>query len=571
MLPLSTVDELSRKLAEAEETLQAIRQGEVDAVVVKGASGPQVYTLLNADRPYRNIVERMQEGAFTLTPDGTILYVNQRLASFLGLAMASIVGQKFEKFVVAADRDLFNRLVVKGNQSGGKGEMALLATNGVDVPVYLSVVDLPDEGQSIISGIATDLRWQRQRMQELTENNLKLATALAERDQAEAMLRHAHKMEAVGQLTAGVAHDFNNLLLVIGGNLELFHIGTEDKRLKGRIEASQRAIERGAHLIQQLLSFASRQYLRPCPVSVNALLRDMEPLLRSSLGEGIRLSLLLGDDLGSCVVDSTELQAAMLNLAANARDAMPRGGSLTITTEDAEFGVPMTGKADSVRACRYLSIIVTDNGHGMSPEIRERAFDPFFTTKELDKGTGLGLSRVYGFMRQSGGHVTIESATGAGTSVRLFIPWTKIVAAAPEQEVPVKVSPSASGAHRVLVVEDERGVRELVVDVLEDFGFLVNAADSGPAALSLLDSGLTVDLVFSDVLMPEGMSGFELAREIRRRLPRLPILLTSGMTGLQGVEEDTSDDLPMLRKPYKVEDLLQAIEAALDAAYVWVG
>jgi PAS domain S-box-containing protein len=210
--------------------LQAIRQGEVDAVVVEGAAGPQVYTLANADRPYRIIVERMQEGALTLTPDGTVLYANQRLASFLRRALPSIVGQKFRQFIVAGDQNLFDALLAESGQAGGKSELTLRAADGAGVPVHLSVIDLPDEGQRIISGIVTDLRWQKQRMRELAEANAMLVAAMAEREQAEAMLRQAQKMDAVGRLAAGIAHDFNNLLWVIAGNLELFQ-GPHERRV----------------------------------------------------------------------------------------------------------------------------------------------------------------------------------------------------------------------------------------------------------------------------------------------------------------------------------------------------
>jgi PAS domain S-box-containing protein len=558
------LDKLREQLAEAEETLRAIRHGEVDAVVVKGASGAQVYTLLNADRPYRNMVERMQEGALTLTSDGTVLYANQRLASFLGLALPNIVSQKFEQFVVADDRDSFVALLTRRGPAGGKGEFALRAADGTAVPVYLSVVDLPDEGQRIVSGIVTDLRWQKQRMRELAEANTKLVASMAEQSRAEAMLRQAQKMEAVGQLTAGIAHDFNNLLMVIGGNLELFIGRTSDAWLKRRVEASQRGVERGLRLTQQLLAFARCQALQPLPISANALLRDIEPLLRSAVGDGIRLSLVIGEDQAPCLVDATELQAAILNLTSNAKDAMPNGGSLTITTGSAELEDVPDGGAEPVRRGRYLSIVVTDTGHGMPPEIRERAFDPFFTTKDVGKGTGLGLSRLYGFVHQSGGHVTIESAPGAGTSVRLYLPRVEASAAVPEPAAPVATPRTAPPARRILVVEDDPDMRELVVEVLEEWGYVATAAESGPRALSLLDSGVAVDVVLSDVLMPDGMSGFQLAREIRRRLPCLPIVLTSGMTGIAG--EDATQDLPILRKPYRCDDLSQAIEAAFDAA-----
>jgi PAS domain S-box-containing protein len=558
------MDELSARLAEAEETLLAIRQGEVDAVLVKGAAGAQVYTLLNADRPYRNIVERMQEGALTLALDGTVLYANQRLASFLGLTLPNIVGQNFAHFVAIDDCPLFSALLAESHGAAAKAELALHAADGPAVPVYLSLIDLTDESQKIISGIVTDLRWQKQQMRELSEANAKLVAAMAERNAVEAKLRQAEKMEAVGQLTAGIAHDFNNLLLVIAGNLELFRTRTSDKWLKRRVEAGQRAVERGARLTHQLLAFARRQDLRPHRISVNALLLELDPLLRSALGDGIRLTLVLGEELPACLVDTAELQATILNLTTNAKDAMRDGGSLTITTEEVELLGQPDGGAEPIPGGPHVSIVVTDSGSGMSPETRDRAFDPFFTTKGVGKGTGLGLSRIYGFMCQSGGHVTLESAAGVGTSVRLFFPRTDASAPAP-QTVAIAAPHLSPLVRRVLVVEDDPDVRELMVELLEGCGYETSAAESGPRALMLLDGGLAVDIVVSDVLMPDGMSGFQLAREIRRRLPRLPILLTSGMTDISSAP-DAMLDLPILRKPYRCEALPQAIEAALDAA-----
>ena len=609
-------DELRSRLAEAEETLQAIRQGDVDAVVVSGDSGPQVYTLLNADRPYRTFVERMQEGALTLTPDGTVLFANQRLASFLGLALSNIVGRKFAQFIQAEDRKLFDTLLtgcdqdrcdqdgcdqdgrdqvgrdqVGRDKAGGRSELGLRAADGATVPAYISMVELLDEGQHIISAIVTDLRWAKQRMRELTEANARLVTAMAERERAEELLRQAHKMEAVGQLTAGIAHDFNNLLAVLGGNLELFLTRTTDEWLRHRVEASQRAVDRGARLTKQLLAFSRHQNLRPHSISVNALLRDIEPLLRSSVGDEITLTLVLGDALAECLVDPTELQASMLNLVSNARDAMPGGGCLTITTAEAELDGPADGEPGPIRGGRYLSIAVTDNGHGMPLGVRERAFDPFFTTKDVGKGTGLGLSQVYGFMRQSGGHVAIESIIGGGTSVRLYLPRSnapetkalkikvpktkqrgiKAPRTVPEPRATDVTPRSVPPARRVLVVEDDRDVRELVVEVLDSLGYASIPAESGHVALKLLDNGLAVDVVVSDVLMPDGMSGFQLAREIRRRLPRLAIVLTSGMTAIAGGGANMTPDWPILRKPYRGDDLLQAIETALDAGAVGGG
>jgi PAS domain S-box-containing protein len=561
----SEVDDLRGRLAEAEETLSAIRRGEIDAIVLGGESGPQVYTLLNADRPYRTFVEHMQEGALTLTPGGTVLYANRCIASLLGLALFNVVGQKFTQFVAEDDRVLFERLLAEGDAGGGKSELALRGADGSVIPVYLSMMELPDEDQKTVSAIVTDLRWSKQRLRELAEANAMLVSAMAERERVEAMLRQAQKMEAVGQLTAGIAHDFNNLLAVIGGNLELFHTRTDDPWLRCRVEASQRAVGRGARLTGQLLAFSRVQTLHPHLVSVTALLHDIEPLLSSSVGDQIRLTLVLSDVLAECMVDPTELQAAILNLVRNAADAMPSGGRLTITTEPVVLEHQPDRGAGPITGGRYLSIAVTDTGHGIPTEIRDRVFDPFFTTKDVGQGTGLGLSQVYGFMRQSGGQVTIESAPGGGTSVRLFLPWSEGNTPPREPLAAIHAALNTLRARRVLVVEDDGDVREMLVEMLEHLGCTVMAAESGPQALAMLEKGAAVDVVVSDVLMPDGMSGFQLAEQIRARLPHLAIVLTSGMAGSTTTAEAAEDNLPVLRKPYRFEDMSQAIEAAIDA------
>jgi PAS domain S-box-containing protein len=556
----SEIEELRARLREAEETLQALREGQVDAVVVNGEAGPQVYALENADRPYRVIVERMQEGALTLSPDGAVLYANRSLGRLLRLPGEAIIGRRFHDFVATADQGVLTRLVAESEHGGGRGELELRAGDGTGIPVYLSVVDLPDQGQRVISGMVTDLTLQRQRTHELAESNAKLVAALAQRERAEGQLRQAQKMEAVGQLTAGVAHDFNNLLTVIAGNLELIQARATEVRLRDQVETIQRAIHRGVLLTDQLLAFSRQRALRPRAIPINALLRDTEPLLRRAVGDEVRVLLALGEGVGCCLIDPAELQASMLNLALNAKDAMPRGGALTVATAEAEIADMPDRTPDLPPAGRYVMVAVTDTGHGMPAEIRERAFDPFFTTKEVGKGTGLGLSQVYGFMRQSGGHVTIESAVGAGTTVRLYLPRTDTLGASEAwRQAAAAVSASAPAARKVLVVEDDEDVRTFAIELLHDIGYIAIEAESGPAALRLLESGVAVDVVFSDVRMPDGMSGFQLAHEIRRRLPGTPVVLTSGVAPAS----DVVGDVPILRKPFRRDDILQAIEAAL--------
>lgn len=554
----SEIGTLRARLTEAEETLQALRRGDVDAVVIEGPNGPQVYTLENADRPYRLLVERMQEGALTLSPDGVVLYANGALAQMLRLPVDKIVGQRFHRFVADDDQSQLANLLADTS----RGELELRAADGTNISVFISTTDLPDEMQRVICAIVTDLTLSKLRTRELTDANAKLTAALAERERAETLLRQAQKMEAVGQLTAGIAHDFNNLLTVVAGNLELIEARADDPRLKTQVETVQRAIHRGVRLTDQLLAFSHQRTLHPRPVSVENLLREAEPLLRRAVGNEINIALVLGERIGHCKIDPTELQASMLNLAINAKDAMPDGGTLTITATEVEAKDIPIDEAEVPLAGRYVAMAVSDTGQGMSTETRERAFEPFFTTKGVGKGTGLGLSQVYGFIRQSGGHVMIDSEIDAGTCIRLFLPAID-ASAEGEATRPTQSTAKAPRTRTVLVVEDEEDVRLFMIEVLQDLGYAAIAAENGPAALRLLDDGTAVDVVFSDVRMPDGMSGFEVAEEVRRRLPSVAIVLTSGMASVYEAEEETSGGWSVLRKPFRRDDVLKAIEEAL--------
>jgi PAS domain S-box-containing protein len=555
------IEELRARLAEAEETLEALRQGDVDAVVINGPSGPKVYTLQDADRPYRIIVERMQEGAVTLAADSTILYANRHLALLLRLPLEHIVGQSFERFVATADHGKVAGMLAESTRNGARSEVELRAADGTAVPVYLSMVDLSGEEPRTISGVVTDLTLQKQQNRELAETNAKLVSTIEERERAERELREAQKMEAVGRLTAGIAHDFNNLLMVLSGNLELMQTHAISERLKKWAASSRSAVQRGTRLVEQLLAFSRQRQLRPSAVAINELLCDTEMLLRRAVGEEIRVTFSLGDDLGRCLIDPAEFQATMLNLAINAKDAMAGGGSLTITTAAAQFDRPASSAGEFVRPGSYVMVAVTDTGHGMPAEVRERAFDPFFTTKDVGKGTGLGLSQVFGFGRQSGGHVAIESEVGTGTTVRLYLPRTEALEM-PEVSAAI-CGPKAIAARTVLVVEDNADVRELLNDMLQDSGCDVLQADTGPAALRILDRGVAVDVVVTDVLMPDGMSGLQLADEIRRRLPRVGIVVTSGNTAFTAPASEVFQSIPILQKPFRRDDLLSALDVAL--------
>ncbi len=370
-----------------------------------------------------------------------------------------------------------------------------------------------------------------------------------DRHSLEEQLAQARKMEAVGQLTGGVAHDFNNLLTVVLGNIDMLSRKAEDDaRRTRRIDAIRQAAERGRDLTRQLLAFSRRQHLSPVTLDVNALIRDFTPLMRQAVGEAVTIDLTLADELLCAHVDPTQLETALLNLAVNARDAMPDGGRLLIaTSREAGEG-------------RRIEILVRDGGFGMSDEVRARVFEPFFTTKEVGKGSGLGLSQVYGFVRQSHGEVRLESAPGAGTTFRLLLPASEepvqpVRADAPVQQV-------QGGSETILLVEDDPTVLTLTLDMLVSLGYSVVTATNATEALAVLHTGAEFDLLFTDVVMPGGVSGVSLARTARELRPDLRVLLTSGFVGEGAVIE--SAEFPLLDKPYDSVLLAAKLRRLLD-------
>lgn len=389
---------------------------------------------------------------------------------------------------------------------------------------------------------------------------------LSARQRIEEELRQAQKMEAIGQLTGGIAHDFNNLLTVITGNLELLAMDdalAENIALKEALEAAGL----GAELTGQLLSFGRRQPLDPKEVDVVGLVHDVAGLLGRTLGDDIELTLEVRGSPGNAVVDASQLQNALLNLAINARDATPSGGKLVVSVFATELDPAYAQAFPEVRLGRYVAIQVADNGAGMSREVRERAFDPFFTTKAQGSGSGLGLSMVYGFAKQSNGHVEIESTLGRGTTVTLYLPRAEDRRDG-GQEPASRPEPAAGHGETVLVVEDNPRVRRVAVTRLTMLGYRVIEAQSGPEALELLSTTPDVDLLFSDVVMSGGMSGFELAREVRRSRPGLRVLFTSGYADPDALarERVEPDDEIMLRKPYSQDQLAVAVRRILDRA-----
>lgn len=381
-------------------------------------------------------------------------------------------------------------------------------------------------------------------------------------------LRAAQRLEVVGQFTGGVAHDFNNLLTVIIGNMEFVkgRVGSDEKAVT-LLDMALNAAGRGAELTHRMLAYARRQALDPRAEDVNHLLCDMEPLLGRVLGEHVEIEVVLGAGLKPAMVDVAQLENAVLNLCLNGRDAMPAGGRLTIETANVVLDDDYAVCHEEVVPGRYILVAVSDTGEGMDAGVMRRAFEPFFTTKNHGEGSGLGLSMVFGFIKQSRGHVKIYSEPGQGTTVKLYIP----VAEAPVRPAVPRLTPQridpVGGVERILMVEDDALVREHVAFMLEDLGYDVVVASNGLDALDVIKRGEAFDLLFTDVIMPGGMDGRQLADEVRKLRPDLPILFTSGYTENAIIHHGRLDPgVSLLQKPYRREDLAAKIRSVLNGA-----
>ncbi|SAK44040.1 sensor kinase/response regulator fusion protein [Caballeronia hypogeia] len=379
---------------------------------------------------------------------------------------------------------------------------------------------------------------------------------------AEEALRMAQKMEAIGKLTGGVAHDFNNLLQVIGGNLQLLA-----KDVAGRDKAEQRVrnalagVARGANLASQLLAFGRRQPLAPKVVNLGRFVRGLDDMFRRALGDGIEIETIVSGGLWNTLIDPFQVENALLNLAINARDAMSGHGKLTIEAGNASLDETYALRNADVTPGQYVMVAVTDTGSGMSPEVRERAFEPFFTTKREGQGTGLGLSMVYGFVKQSGGHVKVYSEQGHGTTVRIYLPRAR---EEEDLETTIDAGPAKGGSETILVVEDDEEVRGTVVELLADLGYRVLRAKDAQSALAIVESGVPVDLLFTDVVMPGPLRSTELARKARERVPGIAVLFTSGYTDNAIVHAGRLDEgIDLLSKPYTHEALARKVRNVL--------
>ena len=390
------------------------------------------------------------------------------------------------------------------------------------------------------------------------------ARDVTESRRLEEQLRQAQKMEAVGQLTGGVAHDFNNLLTVVIGNLDVMELGLEDERLKRLVAAARRGAERAATLTHRLLAFSRKQPLAPQPVDLNKLVAGMSDLLRRSLGEAVTIESSLAGDLWQTSADANQVENALLNLALNARDAMPSGGKLTIGTQNFGLDTAPASRDPELAHGDYVQLSVTDNGAGMSAETLARAFEPFFTTKDVGYGSGLGLSMVYGFARQSGGHAAIRSAIGHGTTVELFLPRLDTPAPAPEAPI-AEPPPNSPTGEIILVVEDDEDVRAYSVTALETLGYVVHAARHAEDAMRRLAELPRIDLLFTDVGLPGGTNGRELAQAAVAARPGLRVLFTTGYASRAIVQDGTVEPgVAMIGKPFTLKDVALKLRDVLD-------
>ena len=442
-----------------------------------------------------------------------------------------------------------------------------LRYSGVD----LDITDRKATEAALAAATEEVARMNRELEQRVRERTAELELEASRRTEAELRLHQAQKMEAVGQLTGGIAHDFNNLLQVIMGNLEIGRMyiareplpGPRGEFLMRAIDTAQRASQTAKQTVHRLLAFSRLQPLTPSELNINALVGDLADMLRRVLGENIEVTTALAPSLWPTFADRNQLESVLLNLVVNARDAMPHGGRLVIETSNVHAGPQTQGALED----EYVCLVVRDTGCGIAPEHLPKVFEPFFTTKETGKGSGLGLSMVYGFVKQSGGHVRIDSEPGAGTSVRILLPRSRRDDAAARKAArdDADARPTARPGECILLVEDDEDVRRFGVSALEDLGYRVIAEPDAASALQRLDAidGTHVDLLFTDVVLPGGMSGRDLAEVVQSRRRRMPVLFVSGYTRNVVMPEGSAR---LLHKPYTIEALASAVRTAIDGA-----
>ena len=520
-----------------------------------------------AHRRTTEILESISDAFYAVDNEWRFTYVNRKAEELWGRRREDLIGKRFEdEFPQAVPSETYEAHLVAARERRVVHLEALspVLHHWVEVSIY------PGEaGLSVYFRDISERKRAEAKLRDLNETlEQRVAKEGADRQQAEAALRQAQKMEAVGQLTGGVAHDFNNILTAITGNLDLIaRAAAGNERIERLAAGAQRAAERAARLTSQLLSFSRRQTLHPQTVNVNNLIHEFRALIHRAVGETIELELSADMRLWPCHIDPAQFESALLNLALNARDAMPDGGKLRIETRNRTVDKAAVTKLGGLPAGRYVSVAITDTGCGIAPEIVERVFEPFFTTKDVDKGSGLGLSMVYGFVKQSGGHVAIESAVGRGTTVTLFLPRTDRLQESEVAPVPgAEPREAAGGGQTVLIVEDDEDVLQAMSNTLSERQYRVLLARNGAQALDVLSRTGKIDLLVTDVVMPQGLNGVELARRARCAGGGIKILLTSGYPGDVLARLNATDEFPILSKPFRHSELADKVKTILNSS-----
>jgi PAS domain S-box-containing protein len=504
---------------------------------------------------YRGLLEAAPDAMVVVNQIGEIVLLNAQAEKKFGYRRDELLGQEVTNII---PEGFAERLVTDSTRTAAEALAQHIGTgielmgrrrDGTEFPIELMLSPLESAGEILITAAIRDIS-----VRKAAEKHLA---------QTEEKLRQAQRMEAVGQLTGGIAHDFNNLLSVILGNVQLAkETPGLDTEMLSLLEDAQRAAQRGSELTRRLLAFSRRQTLLPERIDINGLVAEVVKLLQRTLGEAITIATKRESKPLFAVVDPGQLENALLNLGFNARDAMPDGGALSVAASRVVLTKDNIESDEEFVPGPYVTIVVSDNGTGMTAGVRARAIEPFFTTKNVGKGSGLGLSMVYGFVRQSGGHLTIHSEIGVGTTIRLYFP---VPVDDRSIEIPTLVhGPEITGRNQgVLVVEDNEGVRKVLVAMLKKMGFSVVHVPDGHAALKELDQDRNFDLMITDIVMPNGMSGIELANNVREKRARLPVVFISGYSeDSDALAEIVRAGGTFLGKPFSLGQLSDAIRAA---------
>ncbi|MES2441472.1 MAG: PAS domain-containing protein [Pseudomonadota bacterium] len=554
-------------------------EGRVTGVFAEGFdvtdSHAAATALRESEARFRTLAEAMRNHAWTARPDGYLDWFNGQVYAYSGAAPGTLDGAEWAAIVhpddVGGAAERWGAALASGEPY--EAEFRLRdAAGDYRWHIARAVPQRGDDGAILRwFGTNTDIHDQMATAQALADLNATLEQQVGERTgelmAAEEALRQSQKMEAVGQLTGGIAHDFNNLLAVVSGNLELLEARVAQNRLEAvprYVEAAASATRRAASLTQRLLAFSRRQTLDPKPVNVNRLIGGIEGLIRQTVGPAIEMEVVGAGGVWLTLVDPNQLENALINLCINARDAMPGGGRITIETAN-KWLDDRSARERELPPGQYVSLCVTDTGTGMAPDVIARAFDPFFTTKPLGQGTGLGLSMIYGFVRQSGGQVRIYSEEGQGTTMCLYLPRHAGAETEGEEPQPEKAQDFAGHGETVLVIDDEPAIRTLIVDVLNESGYRAIEAEDGVAGLKVLQSKARIDLLITDVGLPGGMNGRQVADAGRALRPGLKVLFITGYAENAVVGNGHLDrGMQVVTKPFAIEPLGNKIREMLD-------